>query len=298
MIGDCDHYLSPYIFGVSQGMARLGHWHSQVSIRQPVDVIAKRIADLRPHVIWTHMLLWPPGGQGLAAQLVEMMTKASRDGAKVIIHDGDYKEPTRYPVDLRSWCSLALVNHGFDRSAWRVPTLRWPYFAFDQESILPSDPKWACGIFFAGSGGHGPVYGRRTEFIDKLRASGIAVRSPLPQDGNTLFRTATIAASADTVIGFGRPGVTGWVDTRVFQYPGAGAILLHDDVAGYLEPDVHFLPYQSENAPSVIEALRKLRAMSSAERTAMRLRAFRYVQEHHSATARVKAALSAIGFRQ
>ncbi len=45
MIGDCDHYLSPYIFGVAQAMARLGHWHSQVSIRQPVDVIHRQAAS-------------------------------------------------------------------------------------------------------------------------------------------------------------------------------------------------------------------------------------------------------------
>jgi hypothetical protein len=293
MLGDCDHYLSPYVFGVAQGMARLGHWHSQISIRLPIEAIERRIADLRPDVLWTHMLLWAPPGSPPVERLIVACERVKRASGCVVIHDGDYKEPTRYPRDLSRWCSLALCNHSFDRSAWRVPTLRWPYFAFAQDRIADPVEALRCGLFFAGTVGKGPVYGDRTAFLDKLRRAGVGLR--VPDDGNTLFRTAEIAASSDAVLGFGRPGATGWVDTRCFQYPGAGAILIHDDAGGFLQPDEHFLRYPSGSVEGVIDALRRLRAMTAADRRAMRERAFAHVQEFHSSVARVAEVLRALG---
>ncbi len=296
LIGDCDHYASPYIFGVAQGMARLGHWHSQISIRQSADLIEQRIRDVRPHVLWTHMLLWPPG-PARVERLIEVVERAAREGAQVIIHDGDYKEPTRYPRDLSRFCALALCNHTFDRSAWRIPSLHWPYFAFAQERISPPSPLWACDLWFAGRLDRGAVYAERTKLVESLRARGVALRAPGDADGNTLYRTAEIAPSAGAVLGFGRPGVRGWIDTRVFQYPGAGAILLHDDAAGILEPGVHYLPYQSSDAASVLEALRRAQALPEEEQWALRKRAFDFVQEKHSSVARVRQVLDALGLR-
>ena len=295
MVGDCDHYLSPYIFGVSQGMARLGHWHSQISIRNPIGVIEQRIADLRPHILWTHMLLWPPHDSPPVRKLVEVVERAARDGARVVIHDGDYKGPTRHAEDISGWCAVALCNHTFDRAAWKAPTLRWPYFAFAQDEIAAPRDALRCGLFFAGTIGQGPVYEARTALLDAVRKAGVTIRVPTPAEGNTLFRTAEIAASADAVLGFGRPGTPGWVDTRVFQYPGAGAILLHDDVGGYLEPWAHFVPYRSGDPDSVAEAMGRLRAATPGERARLRSRAFRFVQERHSSVARGAEVLRFVG---
>lgn len=300
MLGDTDHYLSPYIHGVAQGMARLGHLHSSVSIRQPAHVIQQRILDVRPDVLWTHMLLWAPAGAPATPSLLALVDQAARAGSRVVIHDGDYKPATRHPESLTSWCSLALANHTFDRSAWKVPVLRWPYFAFDQDSIAAALPELACDLFFAGTLGGGPVYGERTRFIAavqhdvdrRARHRGRrGFRLSDPNDGNTLLRTAELAASAGAVLGCGRPGVDGWVDTRVFQYTGAGAILLHDDAAGYLEPWVHFAPYTSGDAGSVIEALERIEGLGEAGRAALRMRAFHHCQAHHSASARVRQVL-------
>lgn len=291
MLGDTDHYLSPYIFGVQQGMARLGHWHSSVSSRQPLDVIERRIADVRPDVLWTHMLLWGPPGSPAIEKLLGAVELAAKAGARVVIHDGDYKAPTRHPRDLSAWCSLALVNHAFDRSSWKIPVLRWPYFAFAQDRIAAADPALACDLFFAGTIGTDATYAARSALLAAVRSRGVLLRQPRPGSGNTLFRTAEIAASSGAVLGFGRPGVAGWVDTRVFQYPGAGAILLHDDVAGYLEPWKHFVPYKSGSAESVAEALARLQSLGAGSRQAMREKAFAFVQANHSSVARVGEAL-------
>lgn len=291
MLGDCDHYFSPYIFGVQQGMSRLGHLHSQVNIRAGVDIIAKRIADVRPDILWTHMLLWGPPGSPPVAQLLDIVRSAKKNGARVVVHDGDYKQTTRHPHDLSSWCALALCNHTFDRSAWRVPTLRWPYFAFAQDKIADAAPEWSCDLFFAGITSQSTTYAARSALLEDVRRRGVKLRMPTPADGNTLFRTPEIAASAGAVLGFGRPGVDGWVDTRVFQYPGSGAVLLHDDAAGYLTPGEHFLPYQSGDAASIAEALGRLRRMPERDRRALRERGFAHVQANHSSVARVAQVL-------
>jgi hypothetical protein len=290
MLGDCDHYVSPYMRGVAQAMKLLGHEHKEVSIRLSARVIEQRVRAFRPDVIWTHMLLWPPPGSPPVSALVEIMTAAARRGARILIHDGDARPAARYPHDVSQWCHLALVNHDCDRSAWGVQTLKWPYFAPVQTAIASAVPALKCDLWFAGrTGGH--LYAARTALLEAIRGRGVAVRSPTVDGQNTLDYTHKIAASADAVLGFGRPEIPGWVDTRVWQYPGAGGVLLHDDVQGFLEPWVHFVPYESGNAESVVEALGRLRALSEYQRRALRQRAFDHVQEHHSSVARVKQVL-------
>lgn len=290
MLGDCNHYASPYMRGVAQAMRLLGHEHTEISIRSPAKVIEQRIRLWRPSLIWTHMLLWPPSGSPPVAELVSIVDRAAKGGARVIIHDGDAKQRTRYPLDISRWCSLALVNHGYDRSAWKVPTLHWPYFAQAQKAIANVDDGFRCDLFFAGTLGGG-IYAARTALLDAVRARGVKLQTPPPGE-NTIDNTPEIAASADAVLGFGRPEIPGWCDTRVFAYPGAGGILLHDDVQGYLEPWVHFVPYESGSADSIVDALDRLRAKSLAERMFLRTRAFSHVQQHHSSISRVKQVLA------
>jgi hypothetical protein len=294
MLGDCQHYASPYMRGVAQAMKLLGHQHAEVSIRTPARVIEQRIKLWRPNIIWTHMLLWPPVGSPRVAELVEIVAAAARRGVAVVIHDGDAKQATRYPQDISSWCSLALVNHSYDRSAWGVPTLHWPYFAMAQRDFAAPVDAYRCELFFAGHIGREPVYAARSALLEAIRARGVDLRTPA-QGENTIDRTPEIASSAGAVLGFGRPSVPGWCDTRVFQYPGAGGILLHDDVQGHLEPWVHFVPYVSGSAESVVAAARQLRSMPETEKTAIRRRAFDFVQAHHSSLARVRQVFDRLG---
>jgi len=290
MLGDCEHYASPYMRGVSQAMGLLGHPHAEVSIRLSAKDIAQRIGMWKPDVLWTHMLLWSPTGSPRVEELIQIVSAAAKAGARVIIHDGDAKPSTRYPHDLSAWCALALVNHEYDRSAWRVPVLRWPYFAATQKEIAKPVTSLRCGLFFAGTVGGG-IYSARTALLDAIRSRGVDIRIPEPGK-NTIDRTPEIASSSDAVLGFGRPSVPGWVDTRVFQYSGAGGILLHDDVQGYLEPWTHFVPYQSNSAESVSEAIARLSTLSDSGKMSIRQRAFAHVQAHHSSRARVRQVLA------
>jgi hypothetical protein len=289
MLGDCNHYKSPYMRGVAQAMKLLGHAHQELSVRLPSRTILQRISMWKPTLIWTHMLLWPPPGSPKVAELVAIMEGAAKRGVRIVIHDGDAKATTRHPKDISSWCSLALVNHAYDRSAWKVPALRWPYFAQAQKAIAAPVEALRCGLFFAGTLGGG-IYAARTALLEAVRARGVDLRLPALGE-NTIDRTPEIAASSDAVIGFGRPEHPGWVDTRVWQYAGAGGILVHDDVQGHLEPWNHYVPYKSGSADSVVEALARFRKMTPSWQHTMRQRAFDYVQQHHSSVARVTQVL-------
>ncbi len=302
MLGDCDFYLSPYIHGVAAASGRLGILHSQVNIRAGLDVILKRVQDVQPHLLWTHMLMWAPQGSPPTPALLQVCRMArQRYGTRVVIHDGDLKEATRHPVDISDAVDLALLNHHHDRSAWQVPTLYWPYACFTQDGLAFARDTLRCGMAFAGQVGVG-IYAGRSGFVNALsKHPEVGLRVFDGGEGNTLLWTADVAASAGTVLGYGRPG-SGWVDNRVFQYPGAGAILLHDDVpeGTGMEPWTgemgrgHYVPYESDSVASILDALARLRAASSGDRTALRWRAFQHGQKHHSYTARVKQVLGAL----
>jgi len=288
MVGDCDHYFSPYMLGVAQACGALGIWHDQISIRNSVDQISDRILDVRPDLLWTHMMLWAPSGSPRVEALLDLCAAARARGAYVLLHDGDYKERTRYPKDVSSAVDLALCNHRHDRSAWGVPTVWWPYAAFPQSRLAEPVEELRCDVAFAGQLGDG-IYAERTRMILELRRRGIDVRV-FGEGGNTLLRTPEIAASARCVLGFGRPQIPGWVDTRVAQYAGAGAVLVHDDVAGMLTAG-HFIPYDSGDVDSLEGAVRLALAMSDDDRLQMRCRAFDEAQTCNSWVSRAEQVL-------
>lgn len=293
LIGDVDYYPSEFIFGVNQGMTMLGHWHMTVNVRQDFGVLWQRVTQVQPDVIWGHMLLWAPGDK--TAELLELCREAKRRwGTRVILHDGDARTETRYPHDVSSAVDLALCNHASDRSAWRIKCIRWPYFAFVQRAIANPTDAFACDLAFAGRMSASALYTERSEFVLALKhklGDAFKIFTAAQGDDHTLLRTPEIAASANAVLGWGRPEAHGWTDVRVFQYPGAGGVLLHDDASEWLEPGVHYVPVPRGDADGVVQVVE---AIKHGDMTRVRERAFAYVQREHSSLVRVKSALSAL----
>lgn len=310
LIGDVDFYPSEFALGVNQAMLRAGHWHTSVNIRQTLTTIAKRVEEVQPDVIWGHMLLWAPPGEGepqetrhgttwKALGLLDACVEWKRRfGCKVLIHDGDARTETRCPMNVASAIDLALCNHRADRSVWGIPQLHWPYFAFDQAEIADPVPEFACDLAFAGRLSTEGIYADRTALVLALKAKLGDRMKIFPGNGiaHTLYRTPELAASAGAVLGYGRPDRNGWLDVRTFQYPGAGGVLLSDDVGGLLADGAHYMSYQSGSTESVLNALDWLKGvrMQHSENPIRHL-AFEYVQAQHSASARVRQALAAVG---
>ena len=299
LIGDVDFYPSEYAFGVNQAMTRAGHWHTSVNIRQDVGTIAKRVREVQPDVIWGHMLLWAPGQQG-GTKTVDLLCLCeawrAKRGTKVLLHDGDARIETRFPTDISAAVDLALCNHTADRSVWKIPQLHWPYFCFYQAAIATPVDEFRCDLAFAGRLDPRGIYAERTAFVLAVKDRLGARMKIFPGgDQHTLFRTPELAASAHAVLGFARPDRPGWIDVRVFQYPGAGAILLHDDAGSFLTPGLHYLAYDRLSVDDVLKQVEALSRPHPVLVPALRQSAFEYTQRHHSATARVRQALAAVG---
>lgn len=296
LIGDVDGYPSEYIFGVNQGMTLLGHFHNTVNVRQDIGLIAKRVAQVHPDVIWGHMLLWPPGSMAKAAELLDLCARWRQRGARVIMHDGDARTETRHPTDISRAVDVVLCNHTADRSVWGINQVRWPYFAFAQTVMADPCAEFSCDLAFAGRISESGIYAGRTRLVAALRDRlGDRFRVfPNESVPHTLMRTPELAASASAILGYGRPEAPGWLDVRLFQYLGAGGVLLYDDVnqaEEFLIPHRHFVPYVKDDPDSVEQALEEAKRWSWSDRENVRV----YVQQWHSSVSRVQRALREVG---
>ncbi len=284
-------YLSVYGLGVAQAMGIMGHWHRSVSIFDDLDTIKRQIEEMSPDVIWTHMILWPPKGARKPSQTLSILSDWKRRGTAVYLHDGDPRE--RDITDVNWAFSVALVNRSVEvGSHFNIPSIRWPYAAMVQKEIGPPRDEWACDLLFAGHMRDDSLYRERTTLVNALQQRlGQHMRVVSPGAGaiNNRLLVADVAPSVGAILGFARPEVPGWIDTRVFQYGGSGGILIHDDAGEFLEPDVHYLKFDRKNAvESIVLAVEQ--AKSNGQ---IRHQAFTHIQANHTWIQRVDAALKA-----
>lgn len=291
-------YLSAYVLGVAQAMGQLGHWHREVSVLDDLGRVARQLDEMRPDVIWTHTVPWVPREAKVPGWVfLDVLADWRRRGARVLLHDGDPRPATRHPSSLSASFDLALCNHSLPRAEWQVPTLRWPYAAMAQRELGATVDSLRAGLLFAGIVRKDEdLYSPRTDLLAVLRQK-LGDRLTVRTGGvNDRMQVADVAASAQAVLGFGRPEVRGWVDTRVFQYPGAGGVLLHDDAAEFLEPGAHYLQF-TRGADAEATARNVVGVFEEAERglPEMRRRAFEHVQKHHTWRHRVDQVLALLG---
>jgi hypothetical protein len=292
-------YLSSYVLGVAQAMGKLGHWHREVSVLEEVDVLLRQLEEMRPDIIWTHTVPWVPRAAAAPGWVyLDILADWRKRGAKVLLHDGDPRTATRHPRCLSDSFDLALCNHSLPRYEWKIPSVRWPYGAMMQREIGEPVASLRCGLLFAGIVRKDDgIYSPRTDMLGVLRdrlGDRLTVRTGGPNDR---MQVADVAASAQAVLGLGRPEIPGWVDTRIFQYPGAGGVLIHDDAAEFLVPGGHFVKFSrgidaESTAAAVIEAFERV----GHEEHELRRRAFDHVQAHHTWLHRVVQALGLLGF--
>jgi len=291
-------YLSAYVIGVAQAMGLRGAWHRQVSLWDGRDSVAVQIAEIAPDVIWTHMACWPPEGSMDAADVAAILATWKRRGTIVFLHDGDPRDRTiPTVVDVQAAFTLALLNRTSSSNGpwWGIEAVHWPYAAMVQREMVQPAAVVDCDLLFAGMlrRDEDGLYGERTSLVYELHKRlwpRMQIVSPGGGDANNRMQVADVAPRVGAVLGFGRPSVPGWIDTRVFQWAGAGGVLIHDDVGGILQPDEHYLKFRSEHGvDGVISCVEKARDPEMTR--GMRARAFAHVQKHHTWINRVDQAL-------
>jgi hypothetical protein len=218
-------YLSAYVMGVAQAMAQLGHWHRDVSVLDDLDRVARQLEEMRPDVIWTHTIPWvpreaPARRAGCSSNLLADWRKR---GARVLLHDGDPRVTTRHPYSCRrasTWRSAITACRARVEGPGGALALRRDGAARDRRAV----DALRCGLLFAGIVRKDDgLYSPRTDLLGVLREK-LGERMTIRTGGvNDRMQVADVAARRSAVLGFGRPEVPGWVDTRVFQYPAPAA---------------------------------------------------------------------------
>ena len=110
---------------------------------------------------------------------------------------------------------------------------------------------------------------------------------------NTRFLTPEVSVSAAGVLGIHQGfDVTGYLDTRPWQYCGSGALYFHDPAPAmdaFFEEGVHYVGYSKMDVNSLVEKFLYYTRERKDLGAKIREEAFKYVKAHHTAKHRIKA---------
>ena len=328
-IGDYQKWFSYFLMGTAQGSFLNGHLHYSIPIRQHYEEIENQLRYFRPHFVFCHMIF----SENLAAMIKgdenaeweqytdrgetkmkkiespikrerfhEMLAKTRRQlGFKVLYQEGDAKRIPRYPHPITELVDLVLINSRQTEEyekIFRVPTIHWPYFAMNLDAPQPSDNLFNAQMVFAGNmspRNRGHLHYGRAEFLEGLKKHFNLKTFPNDNIKNTRFLSAEVASSAEVVLGINQGmNIPGYLDTRPFQYIGAGAFFFMDPsdaMNDFFQPTVHYVPYERHNVQSVRDWYNHYFKEHRDKVKEVRQTGFEYVQRWHTAAHRVKMAI-------
>jgi len=307
-------WFSYFQMGVSQGAFLNGHLHKLISLEQKIEYLEQELNYFKPHLVFCHAIfsesLKDHNGEILEREaLHETLAKQRHKwGFKVIYQEGDAKKHPRFPFVTTELIDLCLINSALYKSyegILKVPCIHWPYFALNQEDITIPDNLYKHSIVFTGNTSpRGPShlhYGR-AEFLDKLGKKIGLKLFPDSVVGNTRFCSQEIAAGTSVVLGINQGfDVPGYLDTRPWQYIGAGGLFFIDPSPAmdlFFEPNVHYVPYIRHDIDDVVEKHRYYMSENREAGNKIRAEGFAYVQAHHTSKHRVQMVIDIIEGKQ
>jgi hypothetical protein len=239
-------------------------------------------------------------------QFHEVLVRSRRKlGFKMIYQEGDAKLSPRYPYPVNELVDLTLINSQQTEifsALLKVPCIHWPYFALNQTEMSPGDNLFRAPVVFAGNVSAGRranhLHHGRYEFIEKLKKHVEVRVFPSENIKNSRFSSQDVAASAEIVLGINQGlHVRGYLDTRPFQYIGAGGLFFIDRSPAmdlFFEPEVHYVPYARHSVESFIETRQIYFTHQRDQVKQIRRTGFEYVQKWHTAQKRVQLAIGTV----
>lgn len=311
-IGDYQKWFSYFLMGTAQGSFLNGHLHYSIPIRQNPLEIETQLEYFRPHIVFSHMIFsenlkdYMTGKPEEREMFHDVLIRSRKNlGFKMIYQEGDAKLSPRYPYPVNELVDLALINSQQTEvfsALLRVPCIHWPYFALNQTEVSSGNNSFRFPVIFAGNvsanRGAWHLHSGRYEFIHKLRNRVDVKIFPSETIKNTRFLSQEVASSAEIVLGINQGmRVPGYLDTRPFQYIGAGALFFMDPSPAmdlFFEPGVHYVPYARHSVEDFLSQREYYFVHNRDKVKEIRKEGFSYVQEHHSAKRRVQMAIDAV----
>lgn len=308
VLGKFRNYISWYLHGVIEGTIRNGWQSERVEIQNSKDLkewrhiadIKEQIVRFRPHVIFTNSLFGE--GREYYNGLLEMLHDVKkRTGVKICHQMGDPRMEPRFTEDISSSVDLALFNFGDEdilakyKSIWKIPCYFWPMACWYQKYFSIGDPLY--DLVFTGNRSPSGRYKKRTKFLNEcVNADKDFKFHWFPDEDrgikNTRFITSEIAASSKAILGLpiGEEFKL-YLDTRPFQYGGAGALIFQWGLSGYRRLFKHgeyLLLLDNMQVEELSKLYRYYCVDHPKEGFIIRERMFNFMQTYHNYRNRVK----------
>lgn len=304
-IGDYTVRYSYFTAGIMEGSIRLGHLFRPIPLMQPIKEIRCQVSYFLPHVIFIHQMF---NSYHHLEESESLYKDLKTSGIKIALHEGDPKSEPRTKFNLDKYVDIGLINSKCTKqyeNYWQIPCYHWPYFCLYQDRIQEPEEQFKSQVAFSGNitkriDPNHPHHGR-AEFLEEL---GKKVELKIYPDEkmdikNSRFLTPVIAASSNAVIGIHQGyDVDGYLDTRPFQYIGAGALYFHDKceaIERFFNDGTHYVGYERKNVDSFLEKYAYY--IDNPEKAKnIRQAGFTLCQNNYNAEERVKQALMLMGF--
>jgi len=259
--------------------------------------IKEKLISLKIPLIFTHLSFH------FNLRPVEQVLQMQRDvtraiGAKFIHVTMDARQNDRYMGDVSDAFHMAFVGNyemlENGRRAWRIPSFYSPYSALCYDKMASYAPDLAFKAVFTG----GPrTHPDRWDFIQKLQKRFPIKIFQTQSSEDIRHRTPELSVSAKCILGLCTGyNISGFIDVRPWQFLGTGACMIMrrfkkmDDL---IPRDLYFGFDKYNNSDADLVAEYYQRALKE-DTTAMREKAFKYIQQNHSCKVRVKEILNKI----
>lgn len=297
-LGDYENRFSYFTFGVMQGAFYNNAWFRPISITDTLVSIQKQIEYFRPHIIFCHQIFGHFHDiEEMKGMLEFVKTKYN---IRIALHEGDPKSEPRYSFDISKYVDLGLINHREVEKyseIWKIPCIHWPYFCLVQDKPLPL--KVGTDVIFTGiysKREEDHVHYGRYEFIEEIKKKLNVKIYPNEEYSNTRFLTPKIARSTNIVLGIQlSTKIKGFIDTRPFQYIGAGALYFHDDydsIKQFFREGSHYVGYKSKDINSFIDGYNYYIYENPKLGNHIRDNGFEYCQNNHNSKQRVQQVIN------
>jgi hypothetical protein len=297
-LGLWNSWFSYYLHCTLQGSILNGAFFRPLEIKRNPAIIEKEIDYFKPQIIFTHAIFQQDNEYILDLfNMLEIVRK--RWNIKVVLQEGDPKFEPRFKEKINRIVDLALINNQFTEkfsTIWGIPCIYWPYFCMVQDSILEQNKYALADVAFSGNVSENRTenhvhYGRK-EFLDKIGKQFNVRIYPDNKIGNSRFYTPEVAASSKVVLGIHQGhNITGYLDTRPFQYIGAGALYFHDKaeiMEKIFKPGFHYVQYNRFDVKSFYDEYNYFVNKNPEEGNKIRQQGFEYCQKYHSSKVRIK----------
>ena len=298
ILGNTNLGYSWFVLTVRDGMLQNGHDVIEIDYKTtPLGSIKNILISQKADYVFTHLTFHQQINPAESIlQLYEDVNKSV--GTKFIHTLNDARHEPRYSGNISNAIYAAFVGqtHNLNKfkGYWGVPTFFWPYssLTYDKMAEPAPDLMFNEAVFTGSVGAHQD----RQQFINKLMKI-MPVKIFQTQSSNDIrHRTPELSVSAKSILGLCtmHRGLKHYIDVRMFQYGGAGAVLIARKFDGIddIIPDDLYYSFDSYDNP---EYVKELWERSCFEDTwPMRENIFNFMQTHHSAKVRMKETIDVL----